>query len=49
MKKQLHNDFRLYRIRLALSGQSTPAVVVALGSAASGGLAGLSAPFPFTR
>jgi hypothetical protein len=36
-------------ILLALSGQSTPEVLVALGSAAIGGLAGLLAPSPFNR
>lgn len=36
-------------IVLALSGQSTPEVLVALGSAAIGGLAGLLAPSPFNR
>jgi hypothetical protein len=36
-------------IFLALSGQSTPEVLVALGSAAIGGLAGLLAPSPFNR
>lgn len=33
-------------IILAMAGQSTPEVVVALGSAAIGGLAGLLAPSP---
>jgi hypothetical protein len=33
-------------IVLAMAGQSTPEVVVALGSAAIGGLAGLLAPSP---
>lgn len=36
-------------IVLALSGQSTPEVLVALGSAAIGGLAGLLAPSPLNR
>lgn len=36
-------------IMLAMSGQSTPEVIVALGSAAIGGLAGLLAPSPFKR
>jgi hypothetical protein len=36
-------------IVLALSGQSKPEVLVALGSAAIGGLAGLLAPSPFNR
>jgi hypothetical protein len=36
-------------ILLALSGQSTPEVLVALGSAAIGGLGGLLAPSPFNR
>jgi hypothetical protein len=33
-------------IVLAMAGQSTPEVIVALGSAAIGGLAGLLAPSP---
>ena len=36
-------------IALALMGQSTPEVIVALGSAAIGGLAGLLAPSPLNR
>lgn len=36
-------------IALAMSGQSTPEVIVALGSAAIGGLAGLLAPSPLNR
>ena len=36
-------------IALAMAGQSTPEVVVALGSAAIGGLAGLLAPSPMNR
>jgi len=36
-------------IVLTLSGQSTPEVLVALGSAAIGGLAGLLAPSPYNR
>ena len=36
-------------IALAMSGQSTPEVLVALGSAAIGGLAGLLAPSPLNR
>ena len=36
-------------IVLALSGQSTPEVLIALGSAAIGGLAGLLAPSPLNR
>jgi hypothetical protein len=36
-------------IMLALSGHSTPEVLVALGSAAIGGLAGLLAPSPLYR
>jgi len=36
-------------IALAMAGQSTPEVIVALGSAAIGGLAGLLAPSPMTR
>lgn len=36
-------------ILLALSGLSTPEVLVALGSAAIGGLAGLLAPSPLNR
>ncbi|HLF75461.1 MAG TPA: hypothetical protein VI524_13985 [Anaerolineales bacterium] len=36
-------------IALALSGQSTPEIIVALGSAAIGGLAGLLAPSPLNR
>jgi hypothetical protein len=36
-------------IVLALSGESTPEVIVALGSAAIGGLAGLLAPSPLNR
>lgn len=36
-------------IALALIGQSTPEVIVALGSAAIGGLAGLLAPSPLNR
>ena len=46
MKNQLQNDMWLYRLTLALSKQSTPEVLVALGSAAIGGLAGLLAPSP---
>ena len=34
---------------LTLSGQSTPEVIVALGSAAINGLAGLLAPSPMNR
>jgi hypothetical protein len=36
-------------IALAMTGQSTPEVIVALGSAAIGGLAGLLAPSPLNR
>lgn len=36
-------------IALALMGESTPEVIVALGSAAIGGLAGLLAPSPLNR
>jgi hypothetical protein len=36
-------------IALAMTGHSTPEVVVALGSAAIGGLAGLLAPSPMNR
>jgi hypothetical protein len=36
-------------IVLAMSGYSTPEVLVALGSAAIGGLAGLLAPSPLNR
>jgi hypothetical protein len=36
-------------IVLTLSGASTPEVIVALGSAAIGGLAGLLAPSPMNR
>ena len=36
-------------IALALTGQSTLEVIVALGSAAIGGLAGLLAPSPLNR
>ena len=36
-------------IVLAMTGQSTPEVIVALGSAAIGGLAGLLAPSPLNR
>ena len=36
-------------ILLTLSGESTPEVIVALGSAAIGGLAGLLAPSPLNR
>ena len=36
-------------ILLALNGLSTPEVLVALGSAAIGGLAGLLAPSPLNR
>ena len=36
-------------IVLAMTGQSTPEVLVALGSAAIGGLAGLLAPSPLNR
>ena len=36
-------------LALAMAGQSTPEVIVALGSAAIGGLAGLLAPSPMTR
>ena len=36
-------------IALALSGQSIPAIVVALGSAVIGGLAGLLTPSPLNR
>jgi hypothetical protein len=36
-------------IALAMTGQSTPEVIVALGSAAIGGLAGLLAPSPMNR
>jgi hypothetical protein len=34
---------------LALSGQSTPEVIVALGSAAIGGLGGLLTPSPLNK
>jgi len=36
-------------ITLAMTGQSTPEVIVALGSGAIGGLAGLLAPSPLNR
>ena len=36
-------------IALALTGKFTPEVIVALGSAAIGGLAGLLAPSPLNR
>ncbi len=36
-------------IALALAGQSTPELIVALGSAAIGGLAGLLAPSPINQ
>ncbi|MCI0550085.1 MAG: hypothetical protein L0287_03950 [Anaerolineae bacterium] len=36
-------------IILAMTGRSTPEVIVALGSAAIGGLAGLLAPSPLNR
>jgi hypothetical protein len=36
-------------IVLAMTGQSTPEVLIALGSAAIGGLAGLLAPSPLNR
>lgn len=36
-------------IVLAMAGQSTPEVIVALGLAAIGGLAGLLAPSPMNR
>ena len=36
-------------IVLAMAGKSTPEVVVALGSAAIGGLGGLLAPSPLNR
>lgn len=36
-------------IVLAMAGQSTPEVIVALGSAAIGGLAGLLTPSPLNR
>jgi hypothetical protein len=36
-------------IVLAMAGQSTPEVIVALGSAAIGGLAGLLSPSPMNR
>ncbi len=36
-------------IALAMAGQPTPEVIVALGSAAIGGLAGLLAPSPINR
>ena len=36
-------------IVLAMTGQSTPEVIVELGSAATGGLAGLLAPSPLNR
>jgi len=36
-------------IMLALAGQSTPEVLVALGSAAVGAMAGLLAPSPLHR
>lgn len=59
MNKRMEKDIWLYRIMvvasvvgaiaLALMGQSTPEVIVALGSAAIGGLAGLLAPSPLNR
>jgi hypothetical protein len=49
MKNHLQNDICLYRIVLTLSGQSAPELIVALGSAAIGGLAGLLAPSPLNR
>lgn len=36
-------------IALAMAGKSTPEVIVALGSAAIGGLAGLLTPSPLNR
>jgi len=36
-------------IALAMTGQSAPEVIVALGSVAIGGLAGLLAPSPLNR
>jgi hypothetical protein len=36
-------------VALAMAGQSTPEVIVALGSAAIGGLAGLLTPSPLNR
>ena len=36
-------------IGLALSGQSIPEIIIALGSAVIGGLAGLLAPSPLSR
>lgn len=36
-------------IALAMTGQSTPEVIVALGSAAIGGLGGLLAPSPINK
>ena len=49
MKNQLHNDICVSVIVLALSGQSPAEGIVALGSAAIGGLAGLLAPSPLNR
>jgi hypothetical protein len=49
MKNHLHNDVWIYRLVLALSEQFTTEGVVALGSAAIGGSAGLLAPSPFNR
>lgn len=47
MKNQLLKEFQLYRF--AWSGQSTPEVIVALGSAATAGMAWLLVPFPLNR
>lgn len=53
MKTQLQNEFWLFRlvgaVPLALRGQSTPEVIVGLGSAATTGVARLLVPFPLNR
>ncbi len=47
MKNQMLKEFQLYRF--TLSGQSTPEVIVALGPAATAGVAWLLVPFPLNR
>ena len=49
MKNQLQNDSWRYRLVVALSGQSTAEVLIALGSAAVTGSASLLVPFPLNR
>ena len=53
MKKQLQNEIWLFRLvdalPLALSGQPTPEVIVALDSAVTAGVARLLVPFPLNR